>query len=786
MSDKLKNPMVGVTHQLESIEKLIENKEYVSALAEIREVLSSVSPDSVSLETGNFFYLSAKVFRHLGSYQEALESCQKALSIFIDLHDELRISQTQYLIGLIYIASGNLKSAEIEIRDAFTFLRRFGDYKEAIVCLSKLSYIESIRGNYLKSIEYLQDAIAYSHKAEDSGKKAILYGNLGERYLITGNWKEAERNLLSNIGLNRQANDELNLCRGLLSLGYVYFLKRKFSKAKESYVESLSLIQKNNCVRELSIYHEFSGELAFVEGDYEKANDHYTKGIEIGEKIAPNSGIISQTYRLLADLQVARKEYDQAFSSCQRALEVSISLGERVEEAACYRILGQIYSVRNDKEKAKENFYKSFRILEEIKAKYELAKTYLEAGKSNCFDQYERLKFLGRAEDIFKELESKYHLGSVNFVLSQLFFENREYEKSELFLKDAEKVFKELKEEKDLELVQEFRKKLGKLTGTVDTTDPERRYAFSDIITQNKEMLDILEKAKQIKDTDMTVLIEGETGTGKDLLAKCIHYESKRKDKNFVVVNCAAIPETLLESELFGHKKGAFTGASFDKKGLLEEADQGTLFLNEVADLPLLIQAKLLGVIENKELTRLGETKPRRVDFRIIAASNRDLEEEVGAKRFRDDLYYRLKVISFILPPLRKRKEDIPLLINHFAALYSDNGNSELGNEVLEAFILHTWPGNVRELQNQIQRMISLGDGNWQLDSIEKMEFMSNGKDNCSQSSLNELVSSYEKEQIFNALKNCDGTVIKAAKLLGIPWTTLKNKIKKYNLESPN
>lgn len=773
MNENKQSSVASLIHQLYGIEKLIENKEYVSALAQIREVQGAGKMDSHSLQAWQFCYLSTKVFYHLGSYQEALEVGQKALSISVDLHGEVKIAQTQFFLGLVYIAMGDLKFAETEIRDALTGLRRANDFEGVIRCLSRLSNIEFIKGNYSRSIEYLQDALMYGDKVGEPKKKAFLYGNLGERFLAIGKWNEAEKNLLLNIELNRQAENEINLCKGLLSLGYIFFLKRAFIKAKNSYGESLDLIQKNNCVRELAIYHEFSGELAYTKGDYQSALEHYSKAIEIGEKIAPQSGIISQTYRLLADLQMAKKEYDQAFSSCQRALEVSISLGERLEEAACYRILGQIYAVRSDKEKAQEYFDKSLIIFEDIKAKYELAKAYLEAGKSNCFDQYERLKYLGRAEDIFKELESKYHLASVNFALSHLFFESREYEKSELFLKDAEKVFRELKEENDLGLVQEFRKKLGRLTRALDTTDSERRYAFSDIITQNKDMLDILEKAKQIKDTDMTVLIEGETGTGKDLLAKCIHYDSKRKDKKFVVVNCPAIPVDLLESELFGHRRGAFTSSSYDKKGLLEEADQGTLFLNEVADLPWLIQAKLLGVIENKELTRLGETKPRKVNFRIIATSNRDLEEEVGAKRFRNDLYYRLKVISFILPPLRKRNEDIPLLINHFFTLYSDNGDSELGNEVLEAFIHHTWPGNVRELENEVRRLAAFPE--------EGMNKVLKELDHESPR-LDVKMQEFEKKEILDALRRYNGNRREAAELLGISEPTLCRKIKFYNI----
>jgi two-component system NtrC family response regulator len=776
MKDNVQDPKVNLAYQLEEIEKLIEKNGYVEALAQIREVQSSGALDSFTLETGEFYYHSAKVFRYLGSYNEAIEAGQRAISIFIDLHDELKIAQTQYLSGLIYIAIGDLKLAEIEVRDAFTGFKRCNDYKGIIDCLSRLSQVEFIRGNYTKSIEYLQDALGYSYKAEDFKKKAIIYGNLGQRFLMIGNWNEAERNLLLNTGLNRQAKDELNLCRGLLSLGYIYFLKREFTKAQETYEESSSLIQKNNCVRELTIYHEFSGELVFIKGDYQSAENHYKKVFEIMEERASEGDMISQTYRLLADLQVAKKEYDLALNSCDKALKVSISLGERLEEAACYRILGQIYTVKGEKEKARENFEKSLNIFEEIKAKYELAKTYLETGKSNCFEYFERLKYLGKAEDIFEELESKYHLAWVNFALSHLFFENQEYEKSDIFLKDAEKVFKELKEDKDLELVQEFGRKLEKFSGEIEVADPEKRYSFSQIITQNKEMLDILEKAKQIKDTDMTILIEGETGTGKDLLAKCIHYESKRKDKRFVSVSCAAIPEALLESELFGHKKGAFTSAGYDKKGLLEEADGGTLFLNEVADLPLSIQAKLLGVIENKELTRLGETTPRKVNFRIIAASNKNLEDEVKSRRFRDDLYYRLNLLKFILPPLRERKEDLPLLIEHFLI------NSDIQNNFrdfdFKPYLEYHWPGNVRELENEITRSSTFsGD----LKFSKNLEFLKD--DTNFKMSFYDKIAEFEKEQIIEALRICNNIKSKAAKMLNIPEATLHRKIKMYDIK---
>lgn len=785
MKDDLQNSKVGLAHRLEKIEELIENKEYVTALAQIREVQSSARIDSPLADlpfekTGLFCYLSAKVFHYLSSYQEAQESGQKALSIFIELHDELGIAQTQYLIGLVYIATGELKSAESEVRDALTGFRRVRYLKGIIDCLSQLSHIEFIKGNYSKSVEYIQDALTYAEKGMEPKKRAFLYGNLGRMLLMMGNWREAEKNLLLNIELNRQAENEFDLCRSLLSLGYVHFLKRKFKKAKESYDESLSFIQKHNCVRELTIYHEYSGELTFAQGDYQSAENHYKKVFEIMEEKAPESDMISQTNRLLAELQMAKKEYDLALSSCEKALKVSISLGEKLEESACYRILGQIYTVRGDKEKARDNFNKSLSILEEIQAKYELARTCLEAGKSNSFEYFERLKYLGMAKDIFsgfesaeKNLESKYHLALINKALAQLFYENKEYEQAGLLLKDAEKGFKDLKEKKDLELIQEFKKKIGRYSGEIEVANPEQKYTFSQIITQNREMLGILEKARRIKDTDMTILIEGETGTGKDLLAKCIHYESKRKHKKFIPVSCAAIPESLLESELFGHKKGAFTSAGYDKKGLLEEADGGTLFLNEVVDLPWQIQAKLLGVIENKELTRLGETEPRRVDFRIIAASNRDLKEEVKSRRFRDDLYYRLKIMTFVLPPLKKRKEDIPLLLRYFIETYFEDEDVELGKEVVEAFIHYDWPGNVRELENEIRKYTSISELIDGLNKWDKIEIEANSG----------RLMETEKAEILHAVKITRDKK-EAAKLLGISLSTLYRKIKFYELSS--
>src|SRR6185295_11877630 len=235
------------------------------------------------------------------------------------------------------------------------------------------------------------------------------------------------------------------------------------------------------------------------------------------------------------------------------------------------------------------------------------------------------------------------------------------------------------------------------------------RTAEVQIIGESRAMAELLRQLDKVVDTRVSVLIEGETGVGKELIASSVHYRSKRKDKLFVAQNCAAFPENLLESELFGHKRGAFTGATDEKKGLFEIADGGTLFLDELGELPLSLQAKLLRALQEGEIRPIGATQSKQVNVRIVAATNKNLEAEVKAGRFREDLYYRLKVFPLRLPPLRERREDIPLIAEHFLHRFSSEFGKPAGGfaqQAMEMLQAHDWPGNVRELENEIQRLV--------------------------------------------------------------------------------
>jgi transcriptional regulator with GAF, ATPase, and Fis domain len=318
----------------------------------------------------------------------------------------------------------------------------------------------------------------------------------------------------------------------------------------------------------------------------------------------------------------------------------------------------------------------------------------------------------------------------------------------------------------------------------------EERRRFEGIIGESPAMQSVLSQLKKVADTRVTVLIEGETGTGKEVAASAVHYWSQRRDRLFVAQNCAALPENLLESELFGHKKGSFTGATDDKKGLFDLADGGTLFLDEVGEMPLSLQAKLLRALQEGEIRPVGAGRTKKVDVRIVAATNRDLPLEVKAGRFREDLYYRLSVFPLKMPPLRERREDIPLLAAFFLTRYAEEFGRVAGGfsqETMELLSSHDWPGNVRELQNEVQRLII---------EIEERQFIEPShlsqrirraervidRVRPTKGTLREMMDQVEKWILKEALRDHDNNKSATAKTLGITREGLHKKLKSFGM----
>ena len=309
-----------------------------------------------------------------------------------------------------------------------------------------------------------------------------------------------------------------------------------------------------------------------------------------------------------------------------------------------------------------------------------------------------------------------------------------------------------------------------------------RRTTGKDILTENAEMRRIMQLAGNLAASDITVLITGESGTGKELLARYIHDTSKRRLKAFVAVNCAAIPDNLLESELFGHEKGAFTGAVDRKKGKMELADNGTILLDEIGELPMMLQAKLLRALQERELDRVGGKEPVKVDVRVITTTNRDLARECAEGRFREDLFYRLNVFPIKLPPLRERPEDVIALAGHFVKHFAAVAGKDVEGCTPEAlaFLKNLpWRGNVRELENVIQRAVFLCSGK----AVDTGDFM---LDHGSlETKENGKLKDVERDMILKTLKEVDGNKSKAAKLLGVSVRTVRNKLNEYGQKVP-
>jgi Nif-specific regulatory protein len=334
--------------------------------------------------------------------------------------------------------------------------------------------------------------------------------------------------------------------------------------------------------------------------------------------------------------------------------------------------------------------------------------------------------------------------------------------------------------------------KLKKENAFLKTREESRRVGKTEqeIIGHSVAMRALFDQLTKVVDTRVTVLIEGETGVGKELIAAAVHYRSRRRTQLFVSQNCAAMPENLLESELFGHKKGSFTGAHEDKKGLFDIADGGTLFLDEVTEMPLSLQSKLLRVLQEGEIRAIGATTEKRVNVRIVAATNRNLEKEVQEGRFREDLYYRLKVFPVRVPPLRERREDIPLLAGYFLARYATElgkaaaGFSQQAMELLQGY---DWPGNVRELQNEVQRLvIQIDAGGFvtpdllsprirQIEGVMERVRPTKG-------TLKEMVDQLERWILIEALREHQNNKTACAKALGITREGLHKKLRAYGL----
>ncbi len=954
--------------KLRSIQSLVGENKFVEAREELGKLTPVIESESSARVAGEFLYLQATVDLQTKPPLEVLAVANKAYALVANTAENLIIGRIQALIGKLHVALGDLHQGEAFIRDAISSFRRIGHEDELVSAYNRLAQVYFIRGEFKLADKFLSESIEIAQRVDAMSEVALnrARGNRARIQILLGKWDEALEVLKECVNFSHSTDSGPSEARNLLSLGYVLYLKENFSNARRTLDLAYDVIKRFDLLRERSIYHEYMGELLAAMGDTRMARQHYSYALEIGQRIAPESAIISQTERRLAELEYAAGNYALARDHAQRALDVAEHVGEVIEIAGAKKILGALAAASDQIDTALAMFDESITALEVAGEVRELAHALYVAGKSLIKSPAHHqlgLRHLNASIRLADQLSLTWLKIHAHYQMAALAYEAKDYDAALSYLASCEDLADAFSDDRAIEecrilrlsieddmvdaglsndnefslfssfltaseygslksgsledslrvlrdkvggtrafifsydsqqnafetlaalefdnaLLQKISKSLANGRGgslplerpllvTHLTADRKRMFdylgggdslgafisipiqlssevaglvfidrvgssdagfskanldfaiAFSDIlafksseeqkrrlaqdnrrlkdqlqkqlsfpniITANHDLLDILDRVMQVKDSSISILIEGETGTGKDLLAKAIHYNSNRKDKRFVSVNCAALPETLLESELFGYKRGAFTGAEGEKVGLFEEADGGTFFLDEIGDMPLSIQVKLLRVIEEKEVVRLGETMPRKVDVRVISATNKDLKTMMESGQFRQDLYYRLSTFGFRLPPLRERREDIPLLLRHF--VQKADPEVRLEPEAFNLLTDYDWPGNIRELENEIKKLVLLAGEKKVISSYMISHRITDriNPDSGSRAetngnfSLYEYLNRLEREYILTALRENGWIKKHAAEKLSIPESTLRLKMKQYHI----
>ncbi|MFZ5980199.1 MAG: sigma 54-interacting transcriptional regulator [Candidatus Zixiibacteriota bacterium] len=514
--------------------------------------------------------------------------------------------------------------------------------------------------------------------------------------------------------------------QGLFILAYSIALAYKGDIEKALKLIKASYIQLKGFKHEEAQYFEHLGRIYLLAGDYQNALEALKQSLKISLEIAPESDHISQTKRLLGDLYFATGEYDKAQKYASEGLAVAEKINERVEIAACWRVFGQLEHQRGNDDKAREWFAKAVELFNQISSRYELAVTRYLAARDGLYYDGERIAALYMAREYFESEDIEHYV---------------------------EKVDRELK------------KALAEHPVPHPHRDASDNNGCPQIITGGLPLKKLVTFAEHVAGSEMTVLLTGETGTGKDLFAKYIHYQSGRPG-NFVAFNAAAVPNSMIESELFGYIKGAFTGAEHDKPGLFEMADNGTFYLNEIADASLEFQVKLIEALESRTVRRLGENQTRKVNFRLIAATNHDLKELVNENRFRLDLYHRLNEIPITLPPLSDRPGDFVPLVEFFLRDAGLNNGHRGIEHLAEILSQRIWPGNVRQLRAEINRLWLESRGD--IEQLIKL--------------ARDYSAATEREQLLQTLEVCGWNRREAARRLGISEATVRRWIEKHDL----
>ncbi|SYZ72807.1 putative NtrC family transcriptional regulator [Candidatus Zixiibacteriota bacterium] len=649
---------------------------------------------------------------------------QKELDHAIDYYrpssDNEKFAQAKFLKGWFLIVTGRPKDAREELLESYIGFKRADNMEGQARALNRLAFLAQNEGEMDLAVEYLGKCANLYLSAGLNDRAHIFSNNLALILFLSGRIKEALEQFRSNLDRLRIMGQDYQL-RHHLRYGLALAFK---GELEESFVQiDAARLLTEGFKREEAIYYEYYGWMNCLSGNYVMAEKKLIVGLGVSSAMGSVTDHISQTKRLLADAYLGLGKFELAQKYAEEALTVAEKINERAEIAACYRVFARTALNDGDKEKSRQWFGKAIDLFAMITSRYELAVTRYLAALSGLYQNGERSAMLYLAKEYFEAEEIRPYIDKVNAALGPAV-------RPKPTVRDGEPI--------------------------------------PVFIAECPGSRKIREMAENVAACDMTVLLTGPTGSGKDQLARYIHWYSGRTGE-LVTVNCAAIPETMAEAELFGVMRGAYTGADKDKPGLFEMADGGTIYLNEIAETAPSFQAKLLEIIESKTVRRLGSTEPKRINFRIIAATNQNLEETMRNGKFRVDLYHRLNEIPILLPPLAERADDIAALARYFLVEagfdFEHNGNRDDFDAFCALLSRRDWPGNIRELRSEIRRLY---------------QYCGNSLGDMAQ--LLSVTIPTPEEILMKALEEAEGNQSEAARRLGISESGFRYRLKKSGL----
>ncbi len=730
-----------MTHYIES---MLDKQNYTGMIKYYEDNYNAII-NIGTLPAGLMVRNIATAYSFISNHSSALKTIRIAQNLIARSGDSDELAETFILLGNILRKNGELKESEKAFRDAESIFRRNDNIEGQSRALNLLAGLFFRQNDFNNALSILMEAVKIVRKLKDQVKLSYMMGNIGRIYSFTGNFKEAKKHLEINIKLSGELGDKKEAMRASLSLGYVFIQEGNYKQAENILNKAYSTITNMKLIRDEVICLTYLGELFYKSNQLEESHNRLQHALKLAESIEPSSLLTARVWRHLAELAILNNNIHSAQRFTNLAMPIMREQNIKVEIGALWKIKALIEESKKNHQKGEDYFMKSFDYLGESSVKFEKADSLISAGCSSLFNFNKRMTFLFRVEEFYSTNNLNTKLNEIGKIIAN--------------------------NDSETERQKRFNKNISNQNPLV-----------ADFITQSNKIKSFKSQLPLICQSDIPLLITGETGVGKDHMVRYFH-SLVCPSKPFKAVNCASLPDTLLESELFGYKKGAFTGADKDKDGLFLAANGGLLYLDEIGDMPLILQSKLLKVIESRKIMPLGSTKEISLNAILVFATNRNLEEMVAKGTFRRDLYYRISGINFTIPSLRERKEDIPLLMKHFMQKSSLlDKNRELAPELIHQFVQYNRPGNTRELVNKIKRLEIMAEMVAEGDLVELSRTIFSSKQKEQQESLFKQVEKFEKELLVEALLAADGNKSKAARILGIHEATVRTKLKRYGI----